>query len=152
MLNPLSSGWSENGSNRQFRAAQICVLRRICRATAGATRVSRTLAGGELGFKSVADRRGRRRFGRRAILLDFLAFDLFGRGAIAEADAARFRADLDDLEIVFFAGFERTSALQRASSRTEAGRAFVAAFAIFDFRVVAKGFDIFAQLDERPER
>src|SRR5690242_12080046 len=106
----------------------------------------------KLGFQRVANRRRRRGLRRRTILFNLLALDLLDRGAIAQADASRFRADLDDLEVVFLARFERTRALQRAGGRTEAGRAFVAALALFDLRVVAKGFDIVPQFDERTER
>src|SRR5580692_6887370 len=74
------------------------------------------LPGGQLGLERVANRRRRGSLRRGAILLDFLAFDLLGGGAIAQSNAARLRADLDDLEIVLLARLERTGALQRAGA------------------------------------
>src|SRR6202047_2584181 len=74
------------------------------------------LPGGQLGLERVTNRRGRGSLRRRAILLNFLALDLLGGGAIAQSDAARLRADLDDLEIVLLARLERTGALQRAGA------------------------------------
>src|SRR5271170_1660315 len=119
-----------------------------------AARRPRSLTAGQLGLERVAYGRGRRRLrrGRGAILLDFLALDLLGGGAVAQTDAACLRADLDDLEIVLLARLERTGALQRTGGGAVHGRvAFVAAFAFFDFRVVAESFDVIAELDECTE-
>src|SRR5258707_13952438 len=91
---------------------------------------SRQLTRRQLGLQRVPNRRRRRGLRRRTILFDLLAFDLLDRGAIAQADATRLRADLDDLEVVLFTRFERTGALQRAGGRTEAGSTFVAALAL----------------------
>src|SRR5262249_2946677 len=85
------------------------------------------------------------------VLLDFAALLLLDGGAIAQADAARLRADLDDLEVVFFARLERASALERAGRRAETAGAFVAAAGLFGFGVLAKGFDFVAEIDERAE-
>ena len=85
-------------------------------------------------------------------MFDFLALDLFGGGAIAQTDAARLRADLDDLEIVLLARLERTGALERAGAGAVHGRvAVVAALAVFDFGVVAESFDVVAELDKSAE-
>src|SRR5271169_5629803 len=113
------------------------------------------LARRQLGLERVANCRGRGRLrrGRGAILFDFLAFDLFGGGAIAQTDAARLRADLDDLEIVLLARLKRPRALQRTGGGAVHGRvAFIASFAFFDFRVVAESFDVVAEFNERAER
>src|SRR5258708_12581037 len=99
----------------------------------------------------IADRAVRRRL-RRLVLLDLLALDLPHGRAIAQADAPRLRADLDNLEIVFLAGFQRSGALQRSGGRTEIARAFVAPLALFNFGVVAEPFDVLAELHERAER
>src|SRR6267143_1870396 len=106
----------------------------------------------ELGLQRVPNRRRRRGLRRRAILFNLLALDLLNRRAVAQTDAPRLRADLDDLEIVFLARLERPRALQRPGGRTEARGTFVTPLALFDFRVMAKGFDVFAQFDERAER
>src|SRR6266581_4757357 len=105
----------------------------------------------QLGLQRVPNRRRRRGLRRRAILFDLLALDLLDCGAVAQANAPRLRADLDDLEVVFLARLERTRALQRTGCRTETGVPFVTALALFNFRVVAKCFDVFAQFDERAE-
>src|SRR5260370_38801026 len=76
----------------------------------------------QLGLERVPNRRRRRGLRRRTILFNLLALDLPHRGAVAQADAPRLRADLDDLEIVFLARFERTSTLQRPGGRTETDR------------------------------
>src|SRR5215831_4735812 len=94
---------------------------------------------------------GRRRGLRRFVLLDLFALLLPHGRPIAQADAPRLRADLDDLEIVFLAGFQRARALQRTSARPEAAGALVTPAAIFDFRVVAEPFDVFTELHERAE-
>src|SRR5256885_12251746 len=86
------------------------------------------------------------------MLSNLFASDLFCRGAVAQADAPRLRADLDDLEIVFLAWFERPRGLQRARCGTEARVAFVAALALLNLRIVAERFDVLAQFDERAER
>src|SRR6266851_3332323 len=106
----------------------------------------------QLGLQRVPNRRRRRGLRRRTILFNLLALDLPHRGAVAQADAPRLRADLDDLEIVFLAGLERTCTLQRPGGWTETGVPFVTALAFLDLRVVAKGFDVFTQFDERAER
>src|SRR5271154_5059783 len=92
----------------------------------------------QLGAHYVAKRSGRRRLGGLLVLVDLAALDLLDGGAIAETDTARVRADLDDLEVVLFAGLERTGALKRASGGTKRRGAIVAALALFDFGVVAK--------------
>src|SRR5271154_4388257 len=107
--------------------------------------------GRQLGAHHVAERSGRRRLGGLFVLIDLAALNLFGGGAIAETDAARFRADLDDFEVVLFARLERASALERARGGTKRRGAIVAALALFDFGVVAKRFDIFADVDKRAE-
>src|SRR5258708_6464758 len=99
----------------------------------------------------IADRGVRRRL-RRFVLLHLLALDLPHGRAIAQADAPRFRADLDNLKIIFLAGFQRAGALQRSGGRTEIARAFVAPLALFNFGVVAEPFDVLAELHERTER
>src|SRR5258705_2658897 len=71
----------------------------------------------------IADRGGCRRL-RRLVLLDLLALDLPHGRAIAQADAPRFRADLDNLEIIFLARFLRARALQRTGGRTGMSPAF----------------------------
>src|SRR4029077_7650855 len=96
----------------------------------------------------IADR-GRRRRLRRLVLLDLLALDLPHGCAIAQTDAPGFRADLDDFEIVFLAGFHRAGVLQRSGGGTEVADAFVAALALLDFGVVAESFDVFTELHER---
>src|SRR5213075_1140889 len=72
--------------------------------------------------------------------------------SIAQADPSRLRSDFDDLEIVFLARFERSGALQRAGGRAVAAHAFIPPPAVFDFRVVAERFNVFAQFHERSER
>src|SRR5580704_3319822 len=114
----------------------------------------RSLTAGQLGLERVADRRRRGRLRRRrgAVLLNFLAFDLLGGCAVAQTDAARLRADLDDLEIVLLARLERPGALQRTGAGAVHGRmALVAALAFFDLRVVAESFDVIAEFDESAE-
>src|SRR5467141_653901 len=106
----------------------------------------------QLGLQRVPNRRRRRGLRRRTILFNLLALDLPHRRAVAQADAPRLRADLDDLEIVFLARFERTRTLQRSGGRTETRVPFVTALALLNFRVVAKRFDVFTQFDERAER
>src|SRR5271168_1907603 len=86
--------------------------------------------GRQLGAHHVAERSGRRRLGGLLVLIDLAALDLLDRGAIAETDAARLRADLDDFEVVLFAGLERAGALERAGGRTERRGAIVAALAL----------------------
>src|SRR5580692_6045480 len=130
------------------RSAVCC--KKACRASAVVCR----LTSRQLGLERVANRcrRGRLRRGRGAILFDFLALDLLGGGAIAQTDAARLRADLDDLEIVLLAGLERTGALERAGAGAlHGGVAVVSALALFDFGVVAERFDVVAEFDERAE-
>src|SRR6267143_4629644 len=97
----------------------------------------------QLGLERVPNRRRRRGLRRRTILFNLLALDLPHRGAVAQADAPRLRADLDDLEIIFLAGLKRPSALQRSGCRAERGMPFVAALAILNLRDVAKRFDAF---------
>src|SRR5467141_3146531 len=80
----------------------------------------------QFGLQRVPNRRRRRGLRRRAILFNLLALDLLHRRAVAQSDAPRLRADLDDLEIVFLARL--------------------------DLRVMAERFDVFAQFDERAER
>src|SRR6266446_315604 len=110
------------------------------------------LACRKLGLDGVAD--GRRRGGlrRRLVLLDLPSLHLLDRGTIAQADASRFRADLDDFEIVFLAGLERSGALQRSGGGAVHGRTFVAPALILDFGVVAERFDVLAEFDESAER
>src|SRR5882724_3518876 len=96
----------------------------------------------------IADR-GRRRRLRRLVLVDFLALNLPHGRPVAQTDAPGLRADLDDLEIVFLAGLQRAGALQRTGGRAEIADALIAALALLDFRVVAKPFDVFAELHER---
>src|ERR1700680_1474051 len=104
-----------------------------------------SLPGGQLGLERVANRRRRGSLRRGAILLDFLALDLLSGGAIAQSDAARLRADLDDLEVVLLAGLERTGALQRpGAGALHGGVAIVAALALLDLGVVAESFDVVA--------
>src|ERR1700720_3510948 len=106
----------------------------------------------KFGLHHVADRRRRRGFRRRAILFDLAAFDLFGRRAIAQADAARFRTDLNDLQIIFLAGLKRPGALQRSGrGAVHRRRTIVTPLPLFDFRVVAERFDILAKFHERAE-
>src|SRR2546429_5365289 len=90
----------------------------------------------KLGLQRVPDRCRRRGLRRCTILFNLLALDLFHRRPIAQTNAPRLRADLDDLEIVFLAGLERPGALQRAGCGTEARGAFVAALALLDLRVI----------------
>src|SRR5579859_2375742 len=117
---------------------------------AGQRKCSRWLPRSKLLLHGIADC-GRRRRLRRLVLLDLLALDLPHSRAIAQADAPRLRADLDNFEIVFLAGFQRAGALQRSGGRTEIAGTFVAALALLDFGVVAKPFDVFAELHERAE-
>src|SRR5467141_5462603 len=105
----------------------------------------------QLGLQRIPDGRRRRGLRRRAILFNLLAFDLLDRGTVAQSDAPRLRADLDDLEIVFFARLERTRTLQRPGCRTETRGPFVTALPLLDLRVMAERFDVFAQFDERAE-
>src|SRR3989475_9752246 len=105
----------------------------------------------QLGLQRVPNRRRRRGLRRRPILFDLLALELFHGGAVAQADAPRLRADLDDLEIVFLARLERPRALQWPGGRAVPGMPLVAPTPVFDFGVVAKRFDIFAQLDKSSE-
>src|SRR5271163_2776325 len=107
--------------------------------------------GRQLGAHHVAERSGRRRLGGLFVLVDLAALDLLDRGAIAEADAARLRADFDDFEVVLFARLKRAGALERAGSGTKRRGAIVAALALFDFGVVAKRFDVFADVHKRAE-
>src|SRR5208337_4544894 len=109
------------------------------------------LPGSQFLFQGVADR-GCRRGLRRFVLLDLLALDLPDSRTVAQADAPRLRADLNDLEIVFLAGFQRAGALQGAVGRAEIARTFVAALALLDFGVMAEPFDVFAELHERAKR
>src|SRR5713101_4380330 len=97
----------------------------------------------ELGLQRVPNRRRRRGLRRRPILFDLLALELLHGGAVAQTDAPRLRADLDDLEIVFLARLERPRALQRPGGRAVPGMPLVAPTPVFDFGVVAKRFDIF---------
>src|SRR5216684_1082699 len=120
--------------------------------TAGPPPVLHHLTRRELGLQRVPNRRCRRGLRRRTILLNLLALDLLDGGAVAQADASRLRADLDNLEVVFLTRLERPGTLQRSGSRAESGMPFVTALALFDLRVVAKRFDVFAQFDERAER
>src|SRR6516225_6352675 len=88
------------------------------------------LPGRQLLLHRIPDR-CRRRGLRRFVLLNFLALDLPHRRAVAQSDSPRIRADLDDLEIVFLAWFQRPRALQRPSRRTEARRVIIPALALF---------------------
>src|SRR5882757_6278266 len=117
---------------------------------AGQRKSPRRLPRSKFLLHDIADR-GRRRRLRRLVLVDFLALDLSHGRAIAQTDAPRFRADLDDLEIVFLAGFQRARALQRAAGRPEIANALIAALALLNFGVVAEPFDVFAELHERAE-
>src|SRR5256885_16444609 len=105
----------------------------------------------QLGLQRISYRRRRRGLRRRAILFDLLALDLFYRRAVAQTDAPRLRADLDDFEVVFFTRLERPGTLQRPTGRTEARGSFVTALALLDFRVVAERFNVFAQFHKRAE-
>src|SRR6266852_1261450 len=118
---------------------------------AGQWKCSKRLPRSKFLFHGIADR-GRRRRLRRLVLLDLLALDLPHSRAIAQADAPGFRADLDNFEIVFLAGFQRARALQRSGGRAEIADAFIAALALLDFGVVAEPFDVFAELHKRAER
>src|SRR5260370_21677848 len=109
------------------------------------------LTGRQLGLQRVPYRRRRRGLRRRAILFNLLALDLLDRRAVAQTDAPRLWADLDDLEIVFLARLKGPGTLQRTGCGTEARRTFVAALALLNFRVMAERFDVFAQFDERAE-
>src|SRR5258708_25120147 len=120
--------------------------------TPGPPPVLQGLTRREFGLQRVPNRRRRRGLRRRTILLNLLALDLLDGSAVAQADAPRLRANLDDLEIIFLARLEWPGTLQRSGSRTESGMPFVTALALFDFRVVAKRFDVFAQFDGRAER
>src|SRR5260370_36103423 len=121
-------------------------------AAAPAGPVFNQLTRRQLGLQRVPYRRRRRGLRRRAILFNLLALDLLDRRAVAQTDAPRLRADLDDLEIVLFAWLKGSRTLQRPGRGTEARRPFVAALALLNLRVVAKRFDVFAQFDERAER
>src|SRR5215470_10327527 len=99
----------------------------------------------------VADGCRGRRF-RRLVLLNLAAFLLPHRRAIAESDSPRVVADLDDLEVVLFARFQRTRALQRTRGRAEVRWALIAAPAILDLGVMAEAFDVISELDEGAER
>src|SRR5260370_3968458 len=106
----------------------------------------------QLGLQRIPYRRRRRGLRRRAILLNLFTFDLLDGGAVAQTDAPRFRADLDDLEIVLFARLERPRALQRPGCRSETRWSLVTALALLNLRVMAKRLDVFPQFDERAER
>src|SRR5215471_14770659 len=93
----------------------------------------------------VADGCRGRRF-RRLVLLNLAAFLLPHRRAIAESDSPRVVADLDDLEVVLFARFQRTR------GRAEVRWALIAAPAILDLGVMAEAFDVISELDEGAER
>src|SRR5437879_11469614 len=86
----------------------------------------------QFGLQRGPDRGRRRGLRRRAILFNLLALDLLHRRAVAQSDAPRLRADLDDLEVVFLARLEWPGTLQRPGCWTEARRAFVAALALLD--------------------
>src|ERR1700682_4586338 len=98
----------------------------------------------QLGLQRVPYRRRRRGLRRRAILFNLFAFDLLDRGAVAQSDTPRLRADLDDLEIIFFARLERPRTLQRPGCRTATRGPFVTALPLLDLRVMAERFDVFA--------
>src|SRR5216683_1355876 len=117
---------------------------------AGQWKCSKRLPRSKFLLHDIADR-GRRRRLRRLVLVDFLALDLPHSGAVAQTDASRLRADLDDLEVVFLARFQRARALQGAAGRPEIANALIAALALLDFGVVAEPFDVFAELHERAE-
>src|SRR5260370_14596290 len=106
----------------------------------------------QLGLQRIAYRRRRRGLRRRAILLNLFTLDLLHSGAVAQTNAPRFRADLDDLEIVLFARLERPRALQRPGCRSETPWSLVTALALLNLRVMAKRLAVFPQFDERPER
>src|SRR4029077_8438956 len=89
---------------------------------------------------------------RRLVLFDLPPLHLLDGGAIAQADATRFRADLDYFEVVFLAGLERSGTLQGSGGGAMHGRTFVAPAFIFDFGVVAKRFDVLAEFHESAER
>src|SRR6202030_2803705 len=118
---------------------------------AGQWKRSKRLPRSKFLLHGIADR-GRRRRLRRLVLLDLLALDLPHRRAVAQADAPRLRADLDDLEVVFLAGFQRAGALQRTGGWAEVSGTFIAALALFDLGIVAEPFDVFAEFHERAER
>src|SRR5437879_9035702 len=103
----------------------------------------------QFGLQRVPDRRRRRGLRRRAILFNLLALDLLHRRAVAQPDAPRLRADLDDLEVVFLARLEWPGTLQRPSCRTEARRDFVEALALIALRALTARYAVFAQYDER---
>src|SRR5713101_259715 len=105
----------------------------------------------QLGLQRVPYRRRRRGLRRRTILFNLFALDLLDRRAVAQTDAPRLRADLDDLEVVLLTRLERSGALQRPGGRTETRMPLVAALALLNLRVMAKRFDVFAQFDERAE-
>src|SRR6267143_2240732 len=88
----------------------------------------------QFGLQRVPNRRRRRGLRRRTILFNLFAFDLLHGRAVAQTDAPRLRADLDDLEVVLLARLKGASALQRPGGRTEAGHALVAALALFNLR------------------
>src|SRR5258705_2005 len=92
-----------------------------------------SLARREFLFQHIANRRARRSLRRGTVLRDLLALLLFHGALVTESDAARFRADLDDLEIVFFARLEWTSALQRTAGRAIHTARVVATAALHDF-------------------
>src|SRR5260370_11625056 len=106
----------------------------------------------QLGLQRLAYRRCRRGLRRRAILFNLFTFDLLDGGAVAQTVACRFRADLDDLEIVLFARRELPCALQRPGCRSETRWSLVTALALFNLRVMAKRLYVFPQFDERAER
>src|SRR5919109_305013 len=103
-------------------------------------------------LQRISNRRRRRGLRRRPILFDFLALELLHRRAIDQTNSSRLRADLDDFEIIFLARFERSRALQRTRGRAVTAHSLVAPAPVFDFCVVAKRFNIFAQFHERAER
>src|SRR6266481_5926747 len=65
--------------------------------------------------------------------------------------AARFRADLDDFEVVFLARLERSGAFQGSGGGAMHGRALVAPAFVLDFGVVAKRFDVLAEFHKGAE-
>src|ERR1700724_776567 len=91
-------------------------------ATTSVTRGRGKLARRQFRPHHVAQSCRGRRLGGLFVVIDLAPLDLFHRRTIAEADAPRVRADLDDLEVVLFARLERTSALQRAGRWTERRR------------------------------
>src|SRR5262249_9611831 len=101
------------------------------------------------GEDGVADRRCGRSFGCGAIVLDLATLRLAYRSAVAQADPALFRTNFDDLEIVLLARLQRARALERPRAVEIDG--VVPPLALFDLRIVAKSFDVVAQLNECAE-